>query len=101
MANLSVTIPHQLSRAEARRRIEEKLRELDRSPPGGMALEHRWQGDTLDFRLAGVGQSVNGQAFIEDRQVRVEAELPWMLALLGGVFKDRIESQGRALLGHH
>jgi putative polyhydroxyalkanoate system protein len=100
MANLSVTIPHQLSRAEARRRIEEEVRRLDRSPPGGMALEHRWQGDTLDFRLAVPGETVKGQVFVEDRQVRLEAELPWMLALLGGVFKGQIEQQGRALLGH-
>jgi putative polyhydroxyalkanoate system protein len=100
MQNLTVTIPHQLSRAEARRRIDEGMREV-RQQYGGMLsrLEDRWDGDTLSFTAAAMDQTVSGQIFVEGNQVRVEVALPWMLALLGGVARQHLEQRGHRLLG--
>jgi putative polyhydroxyalkanoate system protein len=104
MANnlLTLSVPHQLSRDEARRRIRDQLDRLQQQPYGGMVsrVEQRWSGDTLDFTVHAAGQAVTGQLFVEDHAVRVEVALPWMLALLANTFKQQIERQGRDLLGH-
>jgi putative polyhydroxyalkanoate system protein len=99
MNNLTVTIPHQLGRAEARRRIEEGVRQL-RGRQGAMLsrLDERWEGDTLHFDAAALGQSVSGKVRVEDAQVFIEVALPWVLALLGGALREQLERQGRGLL---
>lgn len=101
MPNLTVTIPHQLGRDEARRRIDEQATRLQ-SQHGGMLqrVEQRWEGDTMHFLLAAVGQSVTGTLRVAEQEVHLEVALPWMLAMLAGAVKAQIEKQGRDLLGH-
>ena len=101
MPNFTASIPHQLSRDEARRRIEQQVG-VARQQSGNLIerLDHRWEGDTLHFTLAAMGQSVTGLCFVEDQVVRLEVELPWMLAMLAGSVRRQIETQGRELLGH-
>lgn len=97
---ITVTIPHQLTREEAKRRIQDELALA--GPRLGLlsaAVEQSWSGDTLDFTARAAGQSVNGRAFVEDRQVRVEVTLPWLLAALAGTVRRGIEERGRLLLG--
>ncbi len=102
MSRLTVTIPHQLSRAEARRRIQEQVAEVQRRQGGVLSrLDQRWTGDTLDFTAAALGQTLTGQVFVEDKVVRLEVVLPWMLAVLAGVVKQQIEQRGRELLESH
>lgn len=101
MPNLTISIPHQLGRAEARRRIGEQAAQLQ-SQHGGMLerVEQRWEGDTLHFLVAAVGQSVSGTAHVTEQTVNLDIALPWMLSLLAGTVKKQIEQQGRNLLGH-
>jgi putative polyhydroxyalkanoate system protein len=102
MPNLTVTVPHQLSREEARRRIEEQINELRRQHGGTLSrLEDHWTGDRLDFTVGALGQTVTGHAVVEEHEVHVEVALPWLLAMLAGPVKQRIEQRGRNLLGHH
>lgn len=99
--NLTLSIPHQLTRAEARRRIQEQLARLQQQYGGMLGrVEERWDGDTLHFAVSAAGQTVSGQAFVEDQAVRLEVVLPWMLAMLAGPVQQAIEKQGTALLGH-
>ena len=102
MPNLTITIPHQLGREEARRRINEQASRLE-SQHGGLLdrIEQRWEGDTLHFLVGAVGQSVSGTLRIAEQDAHLEVALPWMLAMLAGVVKKQIEHQGRILLGHH
>jgi putative polyhydroxyalkanoate system protein len=101
MPNLTITIPHQLGHEEARRRISEQASQLQ-SQHGGMLerIEQRWEGDTLHFLVAVVGQSVSGTLRVAERDVYLEIALPWILAMLAGVVKKQIEQQGRKLLEH-
>ncbi len=101
MHNLTVTLPHRLGRIEARRRIENGIREV-RQQYGHFfsQLDERWEGDTLSFLIKAVGQRVSGQIFVQESEVRIEVELPWMLALLGGVVRQQVEQQGRRWLGN-
>ncbi len=100
MANLTVSIPHQLTRAEAKRKVEECISHL-RTQYGSTVsqLEEHWTGDNLDFRFVVMGFSITGQAFVEDSAVRVEVALPWPAAMFAGDIKQRIEQEGKKLLG--
>jgi putative polyhydroxyalkanoate system protein len=99
MSNFTASIPHNLSRDEARRRLQDGI-DRARHQHGFFlgGLTDRWDGDTMSFVLSAAGQSVSGQVFVEDHAVRLEATLPWMLAMLAGPLKRRIEQQGREAL---
>jgi hypothetical protein len=98
MRNLTVSIPHRLGRAEARRRLQEEIPRF-RSQLGAFGQVHeRWDGDTMSFTGAIMGATVSGQLFVEDEVVRLEVELPWALAMIAGGFKQSIENEGRKLL---
>lgn len=101
MANLTVSIPHQLTRAEAKRKVEEYLGQL-RTQYGSTVtiLEERWTGDNLNFSFAVMGFTITGQGFVEDTAVRVEIALPWPAAMFSSDIKQRIEQEGKKLLGH-
>ena len=99
MAPLVVTIPHQLGRAEARRRIENGFAKIAQALPGGAGKSsERWEGDRLVFSVAALGQAVSGFIDIHDAAVTMEIHLPGVLGLLAGGLKDRLQKTGRLLL---
>lgn len=101
MPNLTISIPHQLGRAEAKRRIGEQASQLQSQHSSHFErVEQRWDGDTLHFLIAAVGQSVSGTAHVTEQTVNLDIALPWMLSLLAGTVKKQIEQQGHKLLGH-
>jgi len=62
-------------------------------------VEQRWDGDTLHFHVGAIGQAITGSALFTEQSVHLEIALPWMLSLLAGTVKKRIEQQGHKLLG--
>jgi putative polyhydroxyalkanoate system protein len=101
MPNLTISIPHQLGRTEAKRRLGELASQLQ-DQSGGMlkGVEQRWEDDTLHFVVGAAGQSISGTAHVAEQTVNMEIALPWMLSLLAGTVKKQIERQARDLLGH-
>jgi putative polyhydroxyalkanoate system protein len=94
-----VTIPHQLGRAEARRRIEEGVGRLTGQIGAVGDLRQSWQGDTLSFSLQAIGQTVTGTIAVAEREVRLEVELPGIFAMIAGKVKGRLRDEGQLLLG--
>ena len=77
MAPLTITIPHQLTKAEARRRIDSHIAELLGQYSSHLDhLDHHWTGDTLDFQAGVMGMTITGKVHVEDQAVRVEVVLP-------------------------
>jgi hypothetical protein len=100
MANFTMSIPHQLTRAEAKRRVADQVAVVRREYGGLMSnLTDSWAGDTMAFSLTVTGVTVSGHVYVEDTAVRVEVPLPWPLAALAGGVRHQIEQQGRKLLG--
>ena len=96
---LSINIPHQLGRAEARRRIETGFAKLvGQLPGGGGAFNQKWDGDRLTFTASGMGQTVSGVVTVLDAVVAMELELPGLLGMLAGGLKGRIQKAGQLLL---
>ncbi len=100
MQNLTLSIPHQLTRDEAKRRIQDHMSEVQRQFGHILGpIHHQWNGDMMDFLIGPAGQSVSGKVFAEDHAVRVEVALPWMFALLTATVKSTVEREGQRLLG--
>lgn len=96
---LSISIPHQLGRAEARRRIETGFASLVRQlPGGGGTVNERWDGDRLIFSVSGLGQTVSGVVDILDAAVRMELQLPELLGLIASGLAGRLQKTAQLLL---
>lgn len=97
---VTITISHDLGREGAVARIRDGLDRIrDRLGMVKMQLvEESWTGDRLDFGVGALGQTVYGSLDIEDKLVRVEVKLPWMLAIFAEKLKIGVEKQGQILL---
>lgn len=96
---LVVSIPHNLGKAEAMRRLQGGIGGL-KSQFGDKvaAINETWAGDRMDFRVGAMGQNVSGHLDVMEDQVRVEVQLPWILAMVAEKAKSFIQKQGTLLL---
>ena len=97
---ITVNIPHQLGRAEARRRIEDGFAKVLQQLPGGGAshVTENWDGDRLAFSASALGQAVRGVIDVLDDTVRLEIELPGLLGALAKGLEGRLRKAGLLLL---
>jgi hypothetical protein len=94
-----VTIPHQLGRAEARRRMQGGFGRI-REQIGGksIAFSENWEDERLHFAAEAFGYRVSGRADVLDDSVRVELHLPWVLAAIAARLQHRVRSAATLLL---
>ncbi|MBN8971380.1 MAG: polyhydroxyalkanoic acid system family protein [Rhizobiales bacterium] len=97
-APLIVSIPHRLSREEARRRLQSGLTRAASHVPVLSVDEEHWDGDRMTFRVRALGQAASGQVDIADDHVRLEVMLPWLLQRFAEVAQKAIRQSGRLLL---
>lgn len=94
-----VTIPHELGRAEARRRIDEGIGSLTAQIGAVGEIKQAWDGDVMRFSLQAIGQTVTGTIDIQDREARLEVHLPGIFAMIANKVKGRLRDEGQVLLG--
>jgi hypothetical protein len=95
---IAISIPHQLGRAEARRRIETGFTKIIHLVPGNAGVCERWEGDRLIFSAAAMGQTVAGVIDVLDTEVTMEIELPGVLGMVARGLKERLQQVGQLLL---
>jgi hypothetical protein len=93
-----VTLPHQLGKAEALKRLKTSFGDAQSSGAGLLVFKHQWSDDHLDFRASVLGQNTTGMVDVADDHVRLEVQLPWLLSLLANKAKALVEKQGRLML---
>ena len=99
MPDLTASIPHQLTRSEAKQRIQDQIVLLRRQHAGMFtSLQESWTGDTLQFAATAAGQSLSGHLTVDDQMVHLTVHLPWFLSILAGSIRRRLEEEGRRLL---
>lgn len=97
--HITISISHQLGRAEARRRIEAGFAKIIHQLPGsGGACSERWDGDRLTFSVAAMGQTVAGVVSVLDASVTMEIELPGVLGMIASGLQGRLQKMGQLLL---
>jgi hypothetical protein len=95
---LVVSIPHQLGREEAMRRLKGGLSRAAASVPILKVDEERWDDNRMFFRVRALGQVASGQIDVADDHVHLEVALPWLLQRFAEVAQVAIRNQGRLLL---
>ena len=96
---ITISIPHQLGRAEARRRIEDGFAKIIKLLPGSSEVpSQRWEGDQLLFSVAALGQTVSGAIQVHDTTVAMEIELPGILRVIASGLKERLQKKMGQLL---
>ena len=94
-----VNIPHDLGREQARQRLQTGFGRI-RDQIAGQALqfEERWEGERLHFNAGALGQKISGRVDVFEKSVRVEVDLPWILATIAEKLQGRIRKEGTLLL---
>jgi putative polyhydroxyalkanoic acid system protein len=94
-----VTIPHQLGKEEATRRLKKGFGDIHQTFGQKFAvIKDSWHGDRLDFSASLLGQTTTGTVDVGESSVRLEVKLPWMLALLANKAKAIVQKQGQLML---
>jgi hypothetical protein len=95
---LIVSIPHQLGREEAMRRLKTGLARAASSIPVLKVDEESWQDNRMTFRVRAMGQAASGHLDVADDHVRLEVTLPWLLQRFAEVAQAAIRHRGKLLL---
>lgn len=98
-APLIVSIPHSLGRDEAMRRLKTGLSRAAANVPVLSVDEERWDDNRMSFRVRALGQAASGHLDVEDKVVRLEVTLPWLLQRFAEAAQVAIQKRGQLLLG--
>jgi hypothetical protein len=95
---VTVSIPHQLGKEEAARRIKKGFAAA-REKGGGMMnfANETWTGDQVAFDISVLKQNAAGTIDVRENEVVIDVALPWLLAKMAEQAKVLIEKQGKYL----
>jgi len=95
---ISLDIPHSLGKAGVRQRLDGGISRITEKIPGGGAVQHRWDGDTMHFTVSAMGQQIASTATVFEDKVHAVVDLPAFLGLFAGQVKAVIEREAPKLL---
>ena len=96
---LTINIPHRLTQDEARTRLQNGIAELKTKHAAQLAnVQETWDGNRMTFSLKAAGQNVSGRLEVLADAVRLDVDLPWLVAVFAEKFRPRVEEEGRKLL---
>lgn len=94
-----VTIPHKLGKDEAKRRLQAGIGHVrSQVSDNFVMLTEAWAGDHLNFQASLLGQSTTGSVDVADDHVRLEVQLPWVLAMLAKRARELVKRRGQLML---
>jgi putative polyhydroxyalkanoate system protein len=82
MSDIDIRHKHSLPLPKARKAVEEIAKKLATK----FDMDYGWDGDNLHFNRSGV----EGHIHLSDKQVRVTAQLGFLLSALKGTVEDEI-----------
>ena len=66
--------------------------------PGATSVDHHWEGDTMHFTVAALGQRVASRLTVGDAKVRAEIDLPMFLRLFADKIKAKLAKEAPKML---
>jgi putative polyhydroxyalkanoate system protein len=95
MSTIDITREHALAKDEARKRAEE----LAKSLQSKFNLVWRWEGDAIHFDApSGPAKGTKGEVLVNDTNVRVQIDLPFLLRMLKGTVESKVHEKLQQLL---
>ncbi len=95
---LIVSIPHNLGREEAMRRLKSGLSRAASQVPVLSVDEERWEDNRMIFRVRALGQAASGNVDVAEDHVKVEVTLPFLLRRFAEMAQAAIRERGKLLL---
>jgi putative polyhydroxyalkanoic acid system protein len=96
---LVISIPHSLGKEEATRRLKAGLATAQSQFRQVFTVQEEiWSGDRLQFRIAALAQTASGTIDVADDHVRLEIELPWLLAKAAQQIQRVVNARGALML---
>ena len=96
---ITITIPHRLTQQEAKSRLQRGLTDLKTQHAASIAqVSETWNGDQMSFKLTAMGQAITGRVDVQPSAIKLDIDLPWLLAAFAEKFRPRIEQEGRKML---
>jgi hypothetical protein len=90
MPSFHVEVTHQLGAAEAQRRLENFVADVQQRFADRVSeVSGAWNANVLDFSMKSFGMTFSGKIFVEDDRVRVEGQMPFAAI----AFRGRIEQE--------
>jgi putative polyhydroxyalkanoate system protein len=97
---VTVTVPHQLGKAEARNRVASSVGQL-RDQFAALSVsnfQQAWSGDRMNFQAQALGQTITGGIDVNDADIRIEVALPGLLGMFSSKIAGSLRRQGTLLL---
>ena len=80
---LTVTIPHSLGAAQAKRRIADGVESLRLQHASQITrADIAWQGDRAELQVGALGQVITARIDVQEDHLNIEVDLPWLLQKL-------------------
>ena len=96
---ITISIPHRLTQDEARTRLQKGITDLKTRHAASIAqVDETWTGNQMAFRLTAMGQAITGRVDVQPDAVKLDVDLPFILAMLAERIRPRVEQEGRRML---
>jgi hypothetical protein len=94
MPRIALETPHALGQDEALKRLKTKF-ESTYSEYGSAVenLDQQWTDHTLNFSFSAMGMGISGTVKVEDRAVKLSAELPFAAKFFQGAIENRLRTE--------
>jgi putative polyhydroxyalkanoate system protein len=94
MPKFGVKVPHQLTRDEARSRLERFVEMLEQKFGDQVKdLQQSWDGDTLNFKFRTYGIQLDGGIAVADNELNLSGDLPFPAMMFRGKIESAIREQ--------
>ena len=91
-----VTVPHNLGAEAAKKRVAERIEQMRREYVDKVARsEVNWSGDTANLQVSALGQTASAKIDVLNDSLRIEVQLPWILAALSNKVRDVLTSNAK------
>ncbi|MBL8550370.1 MAG: polyhydroxyalkanoic acid system family protein [Hyphomonadaceae bacterium] len=97
---VTITLPHNLGKAEARARIERGFENMKGQLAQAQIAQFRqaWSADQLQFSASALGQRFHGRIDVGERDLKIEVDLPALLAGFAEKVRGKLKDASVKLL---
>lgn len=99
MATIAISVDHELSEAEALKRIKGLLEEVKKEHGSFVRdLKESWEGNTGTFSFSAKGHLIEGMLTVSAPTVELEGKVPWAVAMFKGKIEKIVTARAEELL---
>ena len=93
LKELTVIVSHGLGSDRAKRKLVEKIEELQKEFKGKFSLGSLWEDDALRFQLKAAGMKTDGCLKVSDNSVSIVGTLPFTLTAFRGKIETTLKAE--------